>query len=281
MTGAVDIWVNPFTEEATQKMSNSAIQDISTLVGDESLYSGAGQSPEEFIERMDAANVDVALVPSLKFDGENNSRDGVQFSEETIISIYSDFPDRLKGLVGINPYDGMGGVERLEEYVEDHGFVGAHIVPHGFHLPTNHRRYYPYYAKCVELDIPVIIQIGHTAVQMPNDPGRPKYIDDIALEFPELDIIGANIGWPWSTEMMALAWTHPNVYIATTGHAPQYWETEFIDFIRGRGQNKVMWGTSYPTINLQDTIQQVSDLNLNEVSERKLLSVNARSVFGI
>jgi predicted TIM-barrel fold metal-dependent hydrolase len=281
VTGAIDIWVNPFTEDATERMAASAIQDIADLVGEEGLYQDAGQTPAEFVDYMDAYNVDMALIPSLKFDGDNNPRDGVKIPESLVADICEENPDRFKGLVGIDPFTGMEGVHRLERYVEEHGFVGAHIVPHGFHLPTNHRRYYPFYAKCAELDIPVIIQIGHTAVRMPNDPGRPKYLDDIALEFPSLDIVAANIGWPWTTEATALAWTHPNVYISTTGHSPQYWETEFVDFVRGRGQDKVIWGTSYPTIEIGETLAGVSDLNLGTESERKLLSENARRVFNL
>lgn len=228
---------------------------------------------------MDKHGVETALIPAMKFDGEHNNGQGVQIVESDVATICSDYPDRLSGLVGINPYSGMEGVEHLERYVTEEGFVGAHIVPYGFQLSPNHRRYYPFYAKCSELGVPVMIQIGHTAVAMPNDPGRPKYLDDIALEFPGLDIVAANIGWPWTTEAIALAWTHSNVYIATTGHPPQYWETEFVEFIRGRGQEKVMWGTNYPTVDIGSSLQQVDDLNLNTDTKQKLLSENARSVF--
>jgi predicted TIM-barrel fold metal-dependent hydrolase len=172
-------------------------------------------------------------------------------------------------------------VRRLERFVDDNGFVGAHIVPYGFRIPPNHRRYYPFYAKCAELDVPVMIQIGHTAVGLPNDPGRPEYIDDIALEFPELDIVAANIGWPWTSEAIAITWTHSNVYIATTGHPPQYWDPEFVDFIQGRGRSKVLWGTNYPTVDIGSSLQQVDELNIGEATEQQLLRENAHRVFGL
>lgn len=277
----VDVWVNPFTDDAVRRMADSAIDDIADLVSDDELYRGAGQTPAEFVERMDTHGVDTALIPALKFDGRTSPRDGVHLSERSVADICSEAPDRLRGLVGIDPFDGMEGVRRIEEYVADHDFVGAHLVPHGFDLETNHRRYYPFYAKCAELGVPVMIQIGHTAVRMPNDPGRPEYIDDIALEFPELEIVAANIGWPWTSEAIALAWTHPNVSIATTGHAPQHWEREFVDFIRSRGKDSVIWGTSYPTLDLEGTLSSVSDLNLGPEIERKLLSDNARRVFDL
>lgn len=281
MTTAVDVWVNLFTEEAMNRMGDSIIQETAELFDAEGLFKEAGQSPEAFIDRMDTNGVDTALIPALKFDGGKKDIRGVKIEESGVAAVCSEYPDRFAGLVGIDPYSGMDGVKKLERYVEDQGFVGAHLVPYGYGLPPNHRRYYPFYAKCVELDIPVMIQIGHTAVQMSNDPGRPKYLDDVALEFPELDIVAANIGWPWTTEAIALAWTCPNVYIATTGHPPQYWDHEFVEFIRGRGQDKVLWGTNHPTVDMGTSLQQIADLNLGSNTEQKLLSENAQSVFDI
>lgn len=279
MTGAVDVWVNLFTEEAMERMARSIIQKTGEVIGDEGLFRTAGEPPESFVERMESLGVDAALVPSMKFASAHTDKDEVWISEETVAELCSSYPDYFEGLVGINPYAGMEGVRRLEETVLEDGFVGAHIVPYGFRLPPNDRRYYPFYAKCAELGVPVMIQVGHTTVRMSNGPGRPNHLEDVAIEFPELDIVAANIGWPWTSESVALAWTHPNIYIATTGHGPQYWEQEFIDFVRGRGHDKVMWGTNYPTIDLGDGLRGVSDLNLSDDIERKLLSENARSVF--
>lgn len=281
MSGAVDVWVNLFTEEAMNQIADSVVQETAELFDAEGLFRDAGERPEAFIDRMDTHGVETALIPAMKFDGNHRDARGVRIAEEDVAAVCSAHPERLAGMVGINPYSGMDGVGRLERFVEKEGFVGAHIVPYGFQMPPNHRRYYPFYAKCVDLDVPVMIQIGHTAVRMPNDPGRPKYLDDIALDFPNLDIVAANIGWPWTTEAIALAWTHSNVYIATTGHPPQYWDPEFVDFIRGRGRGKVMWGTNYPTVDIGNSLQQVSDLNINSGTEEKLLTTNARTVFNI
>jgi len=281
MTTAVDVWVNLFTTEAMDQIADSIIQETAELFDADGMFRDAGEEPESFIERMDAEGVGTALIPAMKFGGSHNDAQGVQISETEVAAACSDYSDRLAGLVGIDPYSGMEGVKRLERFVKNERFVGAHLVPYGFHLPPNHRRYYPFYAKCVELGVPVMIQIGHTAVRMPNDPGRPKYLDDIALDFPNLDIVAANIGWPWTTEAIALAWTHSNVYIATTGHSPQYWDSEFVDFIRGRGCGKAMWGTNYPTVDIGRSLKQVDDLNMSADTEQKLLAENARSVFDL
>jgi len=278
---AVDVWVNLFTEEGMTSMAESIIQETAELFDAEGMFQEAKKTPEAFIDGMETHGVGTALIPALKFDGGRGDTPSVEIDESEVAAVCSDYPKYFAGMVGINPYSGMEGVKKLEQYVQEEGFVGAHLVPYSYKMPPNHRRYYPFYAKCAELGVPVMIQIGHTTVQMPNEPGRPKYFDNIAIEFPKLKIVAANIGWPWTTEAIALAWKHSNVYIATTGHPPQYWDTEFVDFIRGRGREKVMWGTNYPIVNIWNSIQGIDDLNLDADTERKLLSENAWSVFDL
>ncbi|MFX8481514.1 amidohydrolase family protein, partial [Acinetobacter baumannii] len=80
-------------------------------------------------------------------------------------------------------------------------------------LPPNDRRYYPLYAECVELGVPFCTQVGHTGPLRSSETGRPiPYLDDVALDFPELTIVAGHIGYPWTEEMIALARKYPNVY---------------------------------------------------------------------
>ena len=144
----------------------------------------------------------------------------------------------------------MAGVRHLERAVTEYGFKGAHVHPFGWGLPLNSREWWPFYTKCAELDVPVLFQAGHSAEFMPSACGKPILLDDIAIWFPELDLVGAHTGWPWVEELIAMAWKHPNVYIATSGHAPKYWDPKLVRFLnaRNRGIGKVMWGTDYPLI---------------------------------
>ena len=73
-------------------------------------------------------------------------------------------PTASPGLAGIDPYRGMQGLRDLEHAVNELGFVGAHLYPHWFGLAPDHAKYYPYYAKCCELDIPIMMQVGHNLV---------------------------------------------------------------------------------------------------------------------
>jgi predicted TIM-barrel fold metal-dependent hydrolase len=106
-------------------------------------------------------------------------------------------------------------------------------------------------------------------------------VDDIALDFPELDIVAAHTGWPWSQELEALAWKHPNVYIGTSGHLPRYWDDNLVSFLKSRGRDKMLFGTDYPVFDYPRGLEQVKAMELDEEVERKLLGENAKRVFDV
>jgi len=77
-------------------------------------------------------------------------------------------PDRFYGLAGLDPWEGMRGVRELEHAVKDLGFIGAHFYPHWYELAPDHAKWYPFYAKCCELDIPVQMQVGQSMIYDPD-----------------------------------------------------------------------------------------------------------------
>jgi len=276
----IDIWCNLFTERGRELYFDSQAQTVAAdIFNNEEMYAPEkGMTPEEFVALMDREGIDKVLVPALKF-GDPDGGMQIDVPHDLVAEVATEYPDRIKGMAGINPREGMDGVERLAEYVEDYGFVAALLEPYGWDRPLNHRTYYPFYAKCAELDVPVVMQVGHSAMKMPSKMGRPLLLDDVALDFPELDLVGGHTGWPWSSELEALAWKHSNVYFGATAHAPKYWEDNVLQFIRTRGQDKVVFGTDYPVLEYGETLSQIDDLGLDPAVERKLLHENARELF--
>lgn len=280
-TDVVDIWCNLFTRPALEEFYNSQGQSVAAeLFNRPEMYDpSTAMTATEFVEKMDREGVDQVYVPALQF-GDPDGGMEMDISYEEVRSVCTEYPDRIKGMAGINPREGMDGVAKLERYVEDHGFIAGHLEPYGWDRPLNHRQFYPFYAKCAELDVPVVMQVGHSAVRMPSRMGKPILVDDLAIDFPELDIVACHTGWPWSKVLEAIAWKHPNVYLGATAHAPKYWEENITDFIRGRGQDKSMFGTDYPVLDYPEVFDQIDGMEFDADVERKLLGENARSVFG-
>jgi len=241
-----------------------------------------GVSPERLIEMMDEAGIQCAFLIATKA-GPQWHPESWRLPYATVADMVQKYPDRFRGLAGIDPYEGMKGVRELERAVREYGFIGAHLYPHWFELPPDHAKYYPFYAKCCELDIPIQMQVGHCLRYSEERPlrsvGRPITLDTVACDFPELKLVGIHIGYPWTEEMISVAWKHPNVYIGSDAYAPRYWPESFVHFINTWGQDKVIFGTDFPVIAFDRARREIEQLNLRPESKRKFLRDNVIKLY--
>ncbi len=189
-------------------------------------------------------------------------------------------PDRLRGLASVDIARPMQAVRELRRCVRERGFVGLRLLPWLWQLPPDDRRYYPLYAECIELDIPFCLQVGHTGPLLSSEFGRPiPYLEHVALEFPELRIVAGHIGAPWTQEMISLATKFPNVYIDTSAYKARRYPADFVDFLRGRGSAKVLFGSNYPMLTAAACLQGLAALGLTPEAQARFLAGNARKVF--
>ncbi|MBP5858544.1 amidohydrolase family protein [Marivibrio halodurans] len=277
--GAIDYWCNMFTPEGLKRLyldppefswpaQNWAIRDRLN-----------GRSVDEFIAMMAETGFGRVGIPAGKVYNWRERHLVWNLGVEDIAPIVDRHPEHFFGLYGINPFLRMDGVRELESAVLDHNVIGAVMHPHGFGLPPYSSEWFPYFAKCVELDIPVFSLVGHAAEEMPSEPGRPLHLEQVALYFPELRIVGVS-GWPWVDEMISMAWKFPNVFYGTSQYAPRHWAGELKSFVRRRGVGKVLFGTGFPVLDHADALVQIDELGLSDEARRALLSETAKTVFG-
>jgi predicted TIM-barrel fold metal-dependent hydrolase len=200
------------------------------------------------------------------------------------------YPERFLGLARISCLQGMSGVRELERLVRQEGFHALGVSALVDCLPASDRRYYPLYTKAAELGIPVRIYASmNYATDRPYDLGHPKHLDQVAMDFPELTLIGGLGGWPWVNEMVALVRRHPNLYVDTSAHRAKYlgqpgsgWEM-LMQFGNTLIQDKVLVGISAGLIGqpYETLIQEYLDLPLKESVKEKWLYRNAARVFGL
>jgi hypothetical protein len=238
-----------------------------------------GWSVPEYVAIMDKANVVKTGIPAYQLWSFERREQLVDITMDEVASVVSQAPDRLFGYYGINPYKRMKGVRELESAVRELGFKGAHLLVYGFDMPVNHRDLYPYYAKCVELDVPVVIQVCHCAQTMPSAHARPILLDDIALYFPDLRIVGGHTGWPWTSELIAMAWKHKNVFLSASGFAPRMWGPELDTFLNFQGRGKAMWGADLPILTYEASEKQLAQKQLRDDARRQLFRDVANKVF--
>jgi predicted TIM-barrel fold metal-dependent hydrolase len=233
---------------------------------------------------MDRAGIEHAFLIAVKA-GSSMHKIHRHISYEKVAAMVKKYPKRFSGLAGVDPTEGMKGIRQLEHAIKDLGFVGAHLYPHWFEMAPDHARYYPIYAKCAELGVPIQMQVGHCLRYSEERPlqsvGRPITLDTIACHFPELKLVGIHIGWPWVEEMISVAYKHPNVYIGSDAYAPAYWSPQFIHFIDSWGSKKVIFGTDFPVIDPERARVDIEKLSIREDAKRRFLRDNVIDLYGL
>ncbi len=152
---------------------------------------------------------------------------------------------RIIGAASYDPFRIAESLAEVERCVREFGFKYVWFHPQSFGLPPDDRRFYPLYAKCVELDIAVGFQVGHSAEVLPSDVGRPMLADTVAIEFPTLRINLSHTGWPWVDEWCSMLWRHPNVYGDISAYYPHSLDDRLVRFMdSSRGRDKVLFGTN-------------------------------------
>lgn len=276
---AIDAWASWISPEAATRWPAEYLHIFRKYRSPQAIFDGI--TIDEMLADMDEAAVDRVVLSAFYH------KDLAVVSNEEVSEAVAKNPDRFIGSGTVNvlrkPMDIAREVERL---VTDLGMRCIRLEPYMYGdgmtgLAPNDKHYWPVYLKCAELGVPVAIQVGHTGPLLPSESGRPIYLDEVALAFPELTILGCHLGQPWHEEMMTLAWKHPNVYIETSARTPKHWPASFVDFTRGWGQDKVIWGTDYPLLSFDRTLTELEELDLGEKIYRKVVRDNALRAFGI
>ena len=231
---------------------------------------------EATIAGMDAAGVGRGLVCAWW------GPEGPLISNDEVADFVRRYPDRLVGVGSVDLTRPLDAVRELRRCVRTLGFRALRVLPWLWELPPDDRRYYPLYAECIELGVPFCLQVGHTGPMHSSEPGRPiPYLDRVALDFPELTIVGGHIGWPWTEDMIALATKYPNVYIDTSAYTARRYPPELVAYLRGHGRRKVLFGSNHPAWPAAQCLADLPAVGLDAETTALFLHENAERVFGL
>ncbi|MEM7094240.1 MAG: amidohydrolase family protein [Actinomycetota bacterium] len=224
---------------------------------------------------MDQAGVDKTLISAWSAPYRT------MISNDEVAGFVGEAPDRLVGVGSVDISRPMEAVREIHRCVEELGFVGIRVLPWLWEVPPTDRRFYPVYVACCELNIPFCTQIGHTGPLMSSEVGRPIYLDRVALDFPELKIVGGHIGYPWTDEAVAVATKHEHVYIDTSAYTARRYPPQLVNYLRTNGRTKVLFGTNYPMITPHKCLEHLDHLGLDDETTELFLGGNAQRVFGL
>jgi predicted TIM-barrel fold metal-dependent hydrolase len=223
---------------------------------------------------MDEAGVDISLLSA--WVGPH----GDLISNDEVAGFVREAPGRLAGVGSVDISRPREAAREIRRCIRELGFKGIRVLPWLWELPPTHARYYPVYAECCELGVPFCTQVGHSGPLMPSEFGRPiPYIDQVAIDFPELAIVCGHIGYPWTEEMIAVATKHPNVVIDTSAYTVKRYPPNLVAYMKAHGRDKVLFGSNWPMIAPRKALDGLTELGLSADVETAFLAANAARVF--
>jgi predicted TIM-barrel fold metal-dependent hydrolase len=222
---------------------------------------------EELLRQMDAAGVERAIIT---LDGND---------PEPVSEVVRAFPGRFIASAVVDPLGGMATLRQIEKLVTRHGLRLARVVPFLVGRPPNDKTYYPVYAKCIELDLPISVNTGIPGPPMPAEPQRPLHLDEVCLFYPELKLVMAHGADPWWGEAIRLLLKYPNLYMMTSAYAPKYLPPELIHFMNTRGSHKVLFASDHPVLSFERCLAEAAALPLRDGVLARYLRENALALF--
>ena len=222
------------------------------------------------------------LLSEMDKHGISMAMVGTSFKNDQAQKAIKDFPNRFFGSFEVDPNRGMEAVRELEAAVNELGVRAATAFPAGLtpQVPINDKKFYPIYAKCVELDIPICVCAGVPGPRVPFAPQDVALIDEVCWFFPELKFVTRHGCEPWADLAVKLMLKWPNLHYSTSAFAPKFYPKDVIHFANTRGADKVMYAGYFPMgLTLDRIFEDMPGVPFRDHVWPKFLRENAIRVF--
>ena len=207
---------------------------------------------------------------------------GISGPNSTNLDACRNHPNRFFSSYGANPNNGMEEVRTIKRLHREHGIKAVTGFPSGMcpQVPINDKRYYPIYATCVELNIPICLTAGVPGPRIPMEPQKVEHIDEVCWFFPELKFVMRHGGEPWVDLAVKLMLKYPNLYYSTSAFAPKHYPKSIIHYANTRGADKIMYAGYFPMgLSLERIFTDMQNVPFKDRVWPKFLRENAIRVF--
>lgn len=160
----------------------------------------------------------------------------------------ADHPDRFVGTCSVDANDVMGSVRRIRHLHNKYGVRAVSTFPSGCvpPVPIDDAKWYPIYAECCDLDIPIFVCAGVPGPRLPMAAQHVKLIDNVMYDFPELTLVTRHGCEPWEDLAVKLMLKWPGLHYSTSAFAPKYYPKAVIDYANTRGAHKIIYAGYFP-----------------------------------
>lgn len=212
-----------------------------------------------------------------------------RYNNEEMAELAAKESDILIPFASIDPAKGKMGAREARRLVEHYGIRGFKFHPtfQGFY--PNDRSAYPLYEAIAEAGVPALFHTGQTGVGAGMRGGNgmklkysnPMYLDDVAVDFPDMPIIMAHPSFPWQEEALAVATHKPNIYIDLSGWSPKYFPPILVKYANSLLKHRVLFGSDWPAILPDRWLSDFEKLEIKPEVRPLILKENARKLLNM
>ncbi len=270
----IDTHAQLFTPAFLEMIKNGELDGLDVM-GYASFFKG---DVLDTVADMEAAGVDKSVVVAI--DAETVK--GYKISNELVAHAVKEYPDKLIGFASVDPHKGKIALQEVEYAIEELGLKGLKFIPHLIEVCPNDPLMYPIYEKAAKLKVPILFHTGtHFHLGCKIKQNKPEFIDEIAIDFPEINFVMAHFGYPWFYEAMAVAQKNFNVFFNIAGWAPQYIPEPVIRQMDSILSHKVLFGSDHPLLPRARVLNELKNLNLRESTMQRLLRDNPQRLLNL
>jgi predicted TIM-barrel fold metal-dependent hydrolase len=253
-------------------------------------YFGIGSMPQYTLPQL-AEYYRERSMACIAFGVDSISQTGEEMlpTNEEVAELAAENSDVVIPFASIDPARGAAGVRAARRLVTDHGVRGFKFHPNtqGFH--PNDRMAYPLYEVIAEHGLIALFHTGQTGVGAGTRGGggiRLKYsnpmdVDDVAVDFPDMDIILAHPSFPWQDEALSVATHKPRVYIDLSGWSPKYFPPQLVQYANSLLRDKVLFGSDFPVITPERWMKDFAAIGIKDEVRPKIMKDNAARLLGL
>jgi len=210
-------------------------------------------------------------------------------SSEDICDQAREHADVLVPFGSVGPLRGAEAVAQARRLVADHGARGFKFHPSLQGFAPNDQRFYPLWEEIQALGVPALFHTGQTGIGAGLPGGRaiklrlsdPMLLDDVAADFPRLQVILAHPSVPWADSQISMATHKANVWIDLSGWSPKYFPPQLVRNANSLLQDKVLFGTDFPLLTAERWLRDFDALDIKPAVRPKILKENAVRLLGL
>jgi uncharacterized protein len=212
-----------------------------------------------------------------------------RYPNEEVARLVAENDDILIPFASIDPHKGKLGVREARDLIQNYGVKGFKFHPSSQAFYPNDRMAYELYEVIAEHKLIALFHTGQTGVGSGMRAGggikleysRPIYLDEVAIQFPDMSIIMAHPSFPWQEEALSVCQHKPNVYIDLSGWSPKYFSQSLIRYANTLIKNKVLFGSDFPVITPDRWLKDFETIDIKPEIRPLILKDNAAKLLGL